>query len=182
MFGRLFFLGLYWLPVAIGFAADEVSLVRVGEVWSYRTGTNPPSSPITSWRSPGFDDSTWSQGLSGFTTFFTVDYKEATLWQGAENYHSVFLRRRFNVANTSAIKWLILRLNYDDGFVAYLNGHEIARHGLTNDPVAFDDFADPHPFTFQGGAAEEFDVSASAALLTVGENLLAIEGTVQKPQ
>jgi len=174
MFGRLFFLGL-WLPVTIGFAADEISLVRVGEVWSYRTGTNAPSTPITSWRSPAFDDSAWSQGLSGFTTFFTVDYKESTLWQGAENYHSVFLRRRFNIADTSGVKWLILRMNYDDGFVAYLNGHEIARHGLTNDPVAFDDFADPHPFTFQGGAAEEFDVSASTGLLTVGENLLAIE-------
>jgi len=174
MFGRLFFLGL-WLPVTIGFAADEISLVRVGEVWSYRTGTNAPSAPITSWRSPGFDDSAWSQGQSGFTTHFAVDYREATLWQGAENYHSVFLRRRFNVANASAIKWLILRLNYDDGFVAYLNGQEIARHGLTNAPVAFDDFADPHPFTYQGGAAEEFDVSSSAGLLTAGENLLAIE-------
>jgi MBG domain (YGX type)/Bacterial Ig-like domain (group 3)/Calcineurin-like phosphoesterase len=174
MFGRLFFFG-FWLPVTIGFAADEISLVRVGEVWSYRTGTNAPSTPITNWTSPGFDDSAWSQGLSGFTTFFTVDYKEATLWQGAENYHSVFLRRRFNVADTSAVKWLILRMNYDDGFVVYLNGHEIARHGLTNNPVAFDDFAESHPFTFQGGAAEEFDVSASAGQLSVGENLLAIE-------
>jgi hypothetical protein len=175
MFGRLLFLLGLWLPVTIGFAADEISLVRVGEVWSYRTGTNAPSTPITSWRNPGFDDSTWLQGLSGFTTLFTADNREATFWQGAENYHSVFLRKRFNVADTSAVRWLILRLNYDDGFVAYLNGHEIARRGLTNDPVAFDDFADLHPFTYQGGAAEEFDISSSTALLTVGENLLAIE-------
>src|SRR5436305_14135932 len=155
MFWRLFFLGL-WLPVTIGFAADEVSLVRVGEIWNYRFGTNAPSAPITAWRSAGFDDSTWSQGPSGFSTFFSVDYKEATFWQGAENYHSVFLRRRFTVADTAAIKWLVLRLNYDDGFVAYLNGQEIARRGLTNDPVAFDDYAAAHPVTVQGGAAEEF--------------------------
>jgi hypothetical protein len=164
-----------WLSVTIGFAADEISLVRVGEVWSYRTGTNAPSTPITSWTTPGFNDSAWSQGMSGFTTFFTVDYKEATLWQGAENYHSVFLRKRFNIADTSTIKWLVLRINYDDGFVAYLNGQEIARVGLTNNPVGFDDFADPHALTFQGGAAEEFNVTAAAALLTSGENLLAIE-------
>src|SRR5258705_4821331 len=44
-----------------GFAADEISLVRVGEVWSYRTGTNAPSTPITNWTSPGFDDSAWSR-------------------------------------------------------------------------------------------------------------------------
>jgi MBG domain (YGX type)/Calcineurin-like phosphoesterase/Bacterial Ig-like domain (group 3)/Purple acid Phosphatase, N-terminal domain len=175
MFRRLLFLLGFWLPVTIGFAADEISLVRVGEVWSYRIGTNAPSTPITSWRNPGFDDSAWSQGLSGFTTLFTADNREATFWQGAENYHSVFLRKRFNVADTSAIKWLILRLNYDDGFVAYLNGHEIARRGLTNDPVAFDDFADVHPLIYQGGAAEEFDISPSAGSLTVGENLLALE-------
>lgn len=174
MFGRLFFLVL-WLPVTMGFAADEISLVRVGEVWNYRFGTNAPSSPITAWRSAGFDDSTWSQGLSGFSTFFSVDYKEATFWQGAENYHSVFLRHRFSVTNAVNVKWLVLRLNYDDGFVAYLNGQEIARHGLTNEPAGFDDYAGLHAATVQGGAAEEFDVSASAGLLTSGENLLAIE-------
>jgi hypothetical protein len=174
MFGRLFWLG-FWLPVTIGFAADEISLVRVGEVWSYRFGTNAPSTPITAWRSAGFDDSSWAQGPSGFSTFFSVDYKEATFWQGAENYHSVFLRRQFNVTNTAAIKWLVLRLNYDDGFVTYLNGQEIARHGLTNDPVAFDDYAEPHPAAILGGAAEEFDVTASKTLLTEGTNLLAIE-------
>jgi hypothetical protein len=173
MFGRLIFLGL-WLPVTIGLFADEISLVRVGEVWSYRTGTNSPSTPITAWRGAGFDDSGWLTGTSGFTTLASTDFYEATILPQPVGYRSVFIRRKFSVSDPGTVQWLILRLNYDDGFVAYLNGVEIARHGLTNDPVAFDDYADPHIF-HQGGAAEDIDVSASKGLLQPGTNVLAIE-------
>jgi len=170
MFRRLFFLGL-WLPVTIGFAADEISLVRVGEVWSYRSGTNSPSTPITAWRNASFDDSAWPKGLSGFSSSFVADFREATLWPDTANYHAVFLRHKFTVADPTQVKWLVLRLDYDDGFVAYLNGQEIGRRGLTNDPVQFDDYADPH----LGGAAVDFDVSSATNLLAAGENILAIE-------
>jgi len=49
--------------------------------------------------------------------------------------------------------------DYTHGFVAYLNGQEILRRGLTNDPVAYNDYADYH----LSGAADEFDVSSSRA-------------------
>jgi Calcineurin-like phosphoesterase/Purple acid Phosphatase, N-terminal domain len=173
MIWRLIFLGL-WLPVTIGLAADGISLVRVGEIWSYRTGTNAPSNPITDWRSAGFDDSSWTTGASGFSTLASTDFYEATILPQPVSYRSLFIRHKFAVADPSTIQWLILRLNYDDGFVAYLNGAEIARRGLTNDPVAFDDYSDPHVF-HQGGAAEDIDVSASKALLHSGDNVLAIE-------
>ncbi len=163
----------FWLILLHGpwLIADDTSLVRVGDSWSYFCGSNAPSSPITAWRQAGFDDSAWARGPSGFSTSFVADFREATLWPEANGYHSVFLRRTFSVSDPSSVKWLVLRLDYDDGFVAYLNGQEIVRRGLTNDPVGFNDFAAPHP----GGAAEEFDVSASLNLLQRGANLLAIE-------
>ncbi len=151
--------------------ADDISLVRVGENWSYLCGSNAPSSPITAWRQPGFDDSGWLCGMSGFSTAFYADYREATLWPDATAYRSVFLRKTFTVADPDSVKWLVLRLDYDDGFVAYLNGQEIVRRGLTNDPVNFDDPATVHP----GGAAEDFNVSGSISLLQQGLNVLAIE-------
>ena len=40
---------------------------------------------------------------------------------------SVFLRIPFNVANPADIQTLKLKMKYNDGFVAYLNGNEIAR-------------------------------------------------------
>lgn len=40
---------------------------------------------------------------------------------------SVFIRIPFNVANPAAIETLKLKMKYNDGFVAYLNGTEIAK-------------------------------------------------------
>ncbi len=154
--------------------ADEISLVRVGETWSYYRGTNEPSAPIMAWRDTAFDDSTWLAGPSGFSTTAYSDTAEATFWNQlspAPLSRSFYLRRKFTVADPQAVKWLILRMDYTHGFVAYLNGQEIVRRGLANDPVAHDDYADYH----FSGVAEEFDVSSFSGLLNAGENVLAIE-------
>ncbi len=151
--------------------ADEISLVRIGDAWRYVRGTNEPSSPVTAWRELAFDDSAWSEGLSGFSTIYLQSGLEATFWSRTPDAHSFYVRRRFTVADAQAVKWLLLRVDYDDGFVAYLNGQEIARRGLTNDPVTYSDWADYHP----GGAAEDIDVSNFTNLLTSGANLLAIQ-------
>jgi hypothetical protein len=152
---------------------DEISLVRVGDTWRYYRGTNEPSAPVTAWRDPAFDDSSWLAGPSGFSTTGYSPTAEATYWNQlppATVAHSFYLRCKFEVVDPQAVKWLVLRLDYNDGFVAYLNGQEILRRGLANDPVAFDDYADRH----DGGTAEEFDVTSFAGLLTAGENVLAI--------
>jgi len=153
---------------------DEISLVRVGEVWQYYRGTNEPSSPVTAWRMLGFDDSSWPEGQSGFSTTTYSATDEATLWSQPTTSplaRSFYLRRKFTVLDPQAVKWLILRLDYTHGFVAYLNGQEIVRRGLANDPVSCSDYADYH----FSAAAEEFDVSSFAGMLNAGENILAIQ-------
>ena len=157
--------------LATSVRGDDISLVRVGEAWRYYRGTNEPSSPVTAWRGLAFDDSSWLEGQSGFSTTSYSATEEATLWGPSPFAPSVYLRRKFTVADPQAVKWLVLRLDYTHGFVAYLNGQEIVRRGLTNDPVAHDDYADYH----FSGAAEEFDVSSFSGLLNAGENVLAIQ-------
>ena len=157
-----------WPCVALP-AGDEISLVRVGAAWKFFCATNGVTAPDGTWSENGFDDSVWLQGQSGFSTITAEPYRQATPWP--MNCPSIFLRCEFILTNAASVKWLVLRLDYQDGFVAYLNGQEIARRGLTNTPVAFDDYADYHP----GGTAEEFDVSAANGDLLNGENVLAIE-------
>jgi hypothetical protein len=153
---------------------DDISLVRVGEAWRHYRGTDEPSAPVTAWRTLGFDDSSWPEGTSAFSTTAYSATAEATLWNQlppSPLCRSFYIRRKFTVADPQAVKWLVLRLDYTHGFVAYLNGQEILRRGLTNDPVAHDDYADYH----FSGVAEDFDVSAFSGLLNEGENLLAIQ-------
>ena len=168
------FTGVLVLCFSAHALGDEISLVGVGEPWRYYRGTNEPSAPTTAWRESAFDDSSWLEGSSGFSTTGYSDSSEATYWNQLPPVpvsRSFFLRHKFSLVDPSSVKWLVLRLDYNDGFVAYLNGHEILRRGLAKDPVAYDDYADEHP----GGTAEEFNVSSVANLLISAENVLAIQ-------
>ena len=51
---------------------------------------------------------------------------------------SVFVRVPFAVDDPSAIKQLTLRMKYDDGFVAYINGVEVARANVPDGPLGFE--------------------------------------------
>src|SRR5437773_10118872 len=88
---------------------------------------------------------------------------------------SAFIRIPFAVANPADIAQLTLRLKYDDGFVAWLNGQEIARRNAPDAPA--------WNSTATGGRSDEvavqfedFNVSPFASLLQVGANVLAIQG------
>ncbi|MCX8157985.1 MAG: lamin tail domain-containing protein [Verrucomicrobiae bacterium] len=86
---------------------------------------------------------------------------------------SAFLRLPFVVSPQQAVERLRLRLRYDDGFVAYLNGVEVAR---ANAPAVLDwNSAAVTNRTLPAARLEEtFDLSAQAGLLVPGTNWLAI--------
>lgn len=152
-------------------SADEIALVKVGDLWRYLPGTAAVSAQH--WHDLDYDDSGWRLGPSGFIA--GPYYTEATVMTNMiGNFSSVFFRRSFQVANPESIKWLILRADYNDGFVAYLNGQEIARRGVSGPPglpPAFDATSTVHFFS----STEEIDVSEFAFLLQTGPNILAIQ-------
>src|SRR5688572_16210000 len=51
------------------------------------------------------------------------------------NNATAYLRVPFNVANPSAYQSLKLRMRYDDGFVAYLNGQVVASRNAPGLPA-----------------------------------------------
>jgi len=94
----------------------------------------------------------------------------------AGNSASAYLRLPFEVADSEALGSLTLRMRYDDGFVAYLNGVEIA---AANEPanVNWDSSAMSERAIGDALDFEEFDVTAFANLLTPNAtNVLAIHG------
>ena len=48
-------------------------------------------------------------------------------------YNSFFLRRKFDAPDPDTITSMTLRAKVDDGFVAYINGTEVARHNVETD-------------------------------------------------
>lgn len=153
--------------LAAASAAERVTLLPVDAPWRYFAATTEPPAPGTAWREAAFDDTAWASGTAGFS----LAGDERTPLAAAEA-GTVYFRGSFVVTEPEAVRWLVLRVDYADGFAAYLNGQPVARRGLPDDePLAYGALATAHP----RGATEEINLSAFAPLLVTGTNVLAIE-------
>jgi hypothetical protein len=92
---------------------------------------------------------------------------------------SIFVRIPFAIDDAAAIDQLTLRMKYDDGFVAYLNGTEVARANVSGVPT-FDATASAHSNT-AAVEFENFNISAFAQLLRDGRNILAVHALNSSP-
>jgi len=101
------------------------SVVYAEDTWRYFVGTT--SGPATGWQNPGFNDASWLQGQGGIGY---ADGDDLTQIPTPPNPMSVFTRIVFNVLDTSQIVFAVLNMDFDDGFVAWINGVEIARSNL----------------------------------------------------
>lgn len=163
---------LLLLAVVGSLRADDVALVPAGAPWHWRPGRAEPSSPVDVWRQNEFDDRLWPVGASGFG--FDSGAGEYTTVPGPRDYVALYLRASFTVTNPEAIRWLTLRVDYEGGFVAFLNGVEVARRGMpgaAGDPVPFNT---PAEVRLSEGP-EEIDLTAFAAGLRPGTNVLALQ-------
>lgn len=142
------------------------------EQWRYRVGTNEPPSD---WMQPGFNDTQWFIGTGGFGYGDNDDNSQIATTL------SVYLRKDFDIIDTAAIALAILHADYDDAFVAYLNGVEFARSniGEAGIPPPFNTTASGlhEAVLYNGGTPENYMLLGSALkeLLQEGSNTLAIQ-------
>ncbi|PCJ24324.1 MAG: hypothetical protein COA97_09995 [Flavobacteriales bacterium] len=119
-------------------------------IWKYFEGT---SQPPTNWNLPTFNDVGWLSGQGGIGY---GDGDDSTVTTNP--LVSCFLRSSFTLVDTSNIAVALLAVDYDDGFVAYLNGVELFRNnvGVNGVPSLFNELAyDEHEAQeYQGGNLE----------------------------
>jgi hypothetical protein len=145
--------------------------------WKYLV---PTSEIGNSWLNTGFDASFWNTGASGFGY---GDNDDTTI---LNNIVSVFIRKEFIITNLQNIEEFVLSIDYDDGFVAYINGHEIARSNLgeAGSAVAFNQLTGNsarEATMYQGGFPENFTITDPGTFLVEGNNVLAIQGHNSDP-
>lgn len=147
------------------------TLVGEGARWRWLPGTVEP--PAT-WADSTFDDSSWARGPSGFGF---GDGDDRTVVQD----DTVYVRLVFDLTaqQLAAVQTLYLHVDYDDGFVAYLNGAEVAREniGMVGERPAHDDFADGavEAKLYQGSQLSAISLADAFGILTPGTNVLAIQ-------
>ena len=70
-------------------------------------------------------------------------------------------------------------MDYDDGFVVYINGHEVARENLgeVGEITPYDEVTPNYvnPLLANGSPLLHYDLSANLKYLVEGENVLAIQ-------
>ena len=125
-FKRLTLCGLLLLAVS----ARGESLIADYSNWKYLEGKAEASDPPTAWRELAFDDAHWREGHSGFSIGYGRYDAPTQLWGMPRVYPSLFLRKKFTLKDTDWIRSLVMRVDYDDGFVAYINGEEVADFGV----------------------------------------------------
>jgi len=123
---------------------DPEPVVKIdrGAAWQYRRGTAEASDPGVAWRGLAFDDAGWDGGNAAFG--YGQGPYGTELTDMRYFYSSVFLRREFQVASPGLVKELRLWALYDDGFILWLNGDELARVNMSGAPGsynAYDGFA-----------------------------------------
>jgi hypothetical protein len=87
---------------------------------------------------------------------------------------SAYLRVPFTVQTNQPLDWLALWAHYDDGFVAFLNGVEVARANAPQ-TLAWNSAAPSDRSRTNALREERFDLSAFTNLMVAGTNLLAIQ-------
>ncbi len=141
-----------------------------------------PTGPVDdAWRqSNTFDDSDWIHGNGGvgyeqsmgYEPYFNID----VLDQMYGFNETCYIRIPFTFSgDTSKYNTMTLLMQFDDGFIAYLNGVEIARAQFFGAPTWNSGASGSHS-DIDAIYYQEFDISTYTNLLQTGSNLLAIHG------
>ena len=161
----------------------ETAIIEIGDDWHYFKGTEEPSpdptgtnpgAPTTLWTQLGFDDSTWLVGPTGIGM---GDGDDATVLDDMDNNYTCFYARKiFNIADPAMPEYLELAVDFDDGYVFYLNGVEIQRSSNMNNAGT----PPPHTAVASGGheasgRPDLIDLNHLRPLLVAGDNVLAFQ-------
>jgi Domain of unknown function (DUF4832)/Domain of unknown function (DUF4874) len=145
------------------------SLIAADALWKYLDiGTDQG----TSWRTPGFDDTSWPSGNGQFG--YGEGDENTVIGYGPDpnnKYITSYYRNSFIVSDSLAYQFIIVRILRDDGAVLYLNGTEVVRINMPAGPVDYLSIASEAPDDGQA----YFEHIVDAGYLVDGVNVLAVE-------
>ncbi len=164
---------MFWCINILLSQAHWETAIFAEDNWQYHI---PDEELSIQWNTIDFDDSQWNNGTGGFGY---ADGDDGTIISPTI---SVYLRKSFPITDLSKLSMAVISADYDDGFVAYLNGHEVGRSYNLSEPgtfVSYDETTtyDHEASLYNGGYPESIimDSLLLDTILTNGENILAIQ-------
>jgi hypothetical protein len=134
---------------------------------------SPPN--IASWDS-GNQGVGYEKSSSNFyDDYFNLDIES----QMASKNGSCYIRIPFTIssqAELDSLEGLTLKMRYDDGFVAFINGNEVARDSNAPPNLAWDSIAEGSHDDEDAIEYAPYTIARGTNFLKVGQNILAIQG------
>lgn len=158
--------------------AADIPLVNRGDTWRYNKGSSPYQADWKTAPDAGLGAS-WLSGPGGFGY---ADGDDATVLSDMQNnYSTVYIRKSFIVPSmVDTNMHLILVMDWDDGFVAWLDGQELRRDrapgNIGTEPPVGARATSGHEAAGGGGAAATFDLGPIGNRLAPGVHVLALMG------
>lgn len=180
------------------FAGVQTNLVASGDVGRYRVLSAAEGDAVYfgtaygaggmghgqagGWNvSPGYSDASWTAAATGIGYDTTGGFAP---WVGGSppgdcrgalqhTNTSLCFRKTFVLSSTNGFQSLVLRMKYEDGFVAFVNGVEVGRANCTN-AMAYNTRADVALDEAIVNSWTEHAISDS--VVVAGTNLLAVQG------
>ena len=166
---------------------EQLDDISYGLAWERRStnlvsaGQNAtaliPSSAVPNWTDISFDDSGWLSGQTGIGYDGDPDYGhlinlDVSAMQN--NNASVYARIKFQISDPAIFDSLTLKMKFDDGFIAFING---VQNVTINAPVS-PQYNSRATFSHEANTVtyETFDISKDISALQTGTNVLAIQG------
>ena len=165
-------LGTPIAPTTMTFVSRDADNMQV--LYPTTSGPGP-----TAWTTADFNAADWRMGRNGvgyedtpadYAGLIHIDVGNKSKAQP----HSIYVRYPFTVRDPVSVDVLTLRVNYDDGFVAYLNGTRIAARNAPTGVPAWNSGTTGDHVDSAALVAEEIDVSDSCHYLARGSNVLAV--------
>ncbi len=161
-----------------GSPAQTEILLAKNSTWKYFKGIREASADQpnhSAWRGAGFNDSSWRSGAAPFgygdPPFGTWlnDMEKTSIRRG---YSTIYLRRTFQIKESAQISRLEFDIDYDDGFIIWINEKEVAS---TNRPLGRISYDSLSSGQHESGVFEPFFIKDPQTYLVQGTNLIAIQ-------
>lgn len=163
--------GVVFIDNIILQGAQDPNIIKKGDVWNHWNSDQP----LSSWTDTTYLDSLWSPVA---TEIGYGDLDETTeIGFGPDSndrYITQYVRKDFNISDTTAYSNLIMQVKADDGAIVYLNGTEVVRKNL---PIGAIDSSVLATSDLSDSAIENsFDrYIFPVSMLNIGKNTIAVE-------
>ncbi len=148
------------------------TVIFSNDTWKYHA---PIEELPMDWKELNFNDSVWLSGIGG------IGFGDGDDGTTIAQTTSVFMRKKFMVNDSASLSEAVLHADYDDAFVAYLNGVEIAR-SLVGSAGEFTPFnalpiAQHEASMYRGMLPEAFFIGNDKlrSIIRNGENILTVQ-------